>query len=364
MLFFDIFRTMLSWRLSLLVFAVLAGNATARNEEHLAPCNAVAAHVKSVAVDLKFLERPQGQDYDDYDRLLVPIISFPPPKLADADLWAKAMKLIGGDQNTVVEIQHVAGSVWRASEVSGTAHCESEQFFFVQPDGGLKAIDTPAVFGDLCWSSYRQIGRIGGQVALIEQEIRKHPLLGVDVEITPWRNSERVTCQVAIRFNDAFQLTERFCDDQSVCLAAEPFAPKLAEAFARADNGATLASIAPPPPEQAQALATRLVKAQEKFDSPGAGFTELTTFGVAPRTKYPTYAGSPQVTLIELAGQTLIARVGIGGIGWRELGDYLITLYRGDGDRLDPIASFVVERRNTGLRSVTTSVPPLHGNDR
>jgi hypothetical protein len=353
-----------SWLLFLLLIAPLAESASAGGDEPIAPCEAVATHVKSVAADPRAVERPEGQDYDDYNALLAPIISLPPPELADGDLWAKATKLLGSGPDTVVEVQHVDGPVWRAVQVAGTAHCENERFFSVRPDGGLSAIDTPAIFGDLCWSSYRQVGRVGGRPALIEQEVREHPLLGVDVEITPWTSSERATCQVAIRFNDAFHVTERFCKDQSVCLAAEPLALKMAEALARSSDGTMLATIAPPPPQQAQAVSTRLVKAKESFESDRLGYTELPTFGAKPRTKYPTYAGSPQLTPIALAGQTLIARVGIGGIGWRELGDYLITLYTGDGDDLDPIASFVVARQNTGLRTVTTSVPKPYVNTR
>ena len=364
-LFLDMVRTMQPRRLSLLLLAAWAGGATAAGEEPVAPCEAVAAHVKSLAADSKVVvERPQGQDYDDYDTLLAPINRFPPTEPADADLWAAAVKLPGVDQSTAVELQHVDGPVWRSVQVAGTAHCETEHFFAASPGGGLDVIDTPAAFGDLCWSSQRQIGRVGGRVALIEQEIREHPLLGVDVEITPWTRRERTTCQVAIRFNDSFHVTERFCKDQAVCLAAEALAPKLAESLARENDGTTLATIAPPPPERAQALAARLDKAKETFESPQLGYTELPTFGVAPRTKYPTYAGGPRVTLIASAGEALIARVGIGGIGWHEFGDYLIALYRGDGDGLDPVASFVVERQNTGLRSVTTSVPQPHGTAR
>jgi len=305
--------------LFLLLGVSLAEAANAAGEAAMTLCDAVAAQVKSAAADPRMVQRPPGQDYDDYDALLAPMINLPAPELADGELWAKAKKFLGGDQDTVVELQHVDGPVWRSVQVAGTANCQTERFFSVRPDGELSAFDTPVVFGDLCWRSYRHVGRVGGRPALIEQEVREHPLLGIDVEITPWTSSGRATCQVAIRFNDAFHVTERFCKDQSVCLAAEPLAPKLAEALARADDGTRLATLAPSP---------------------------------------------PQVTLIALDGQTLIARVGIGGIGWRELGDYLITLYSSDGDDLDPIASFVVERKNIGLQSVTTSVPKPYVNTR
>ena len=350
--------------LFLLLGVSLTEAANAAGEAAMALCDAVAAQVKSAAADPRMVQRPPGQDYDDYDALLAPMINLPAPELADGELWAKAKKFLGGDQDTVVELQHVDGPVWRSVQVAGTANCQTELFFSVRPDGELSAFDTPVVFGDLCWRSYRHVGRVGGRPALIEQEVREHPLLGIDVEITPWTSSGRATCQVAIRFNDAFHVTERFCKDQSVCLAAEPLAPKLAEALARADDGTRLATLAPSPANQAQALATRLVKAKESLESVSLGYTKLPTFGATPNTKYSEYGGSPQVTLLALDGQTLIVRVGIGGIGWRELGDYLITLYSSDGDDLDPIASFVVERKNIGLQSVTTSVPKPYVNTR
>jgi hypothetical protein len=350
--------------LFLLLGVSLAEAANAGGEAPMTPCDEVAAHVKSAGADPRMVQRPPGQDYDDYDALLAPIVNLPPPELADGELWAKAKKLLGGDQVTVSEVEHVDGPAWRSVQMAGTAHCQTELFFSVRPDGELSAIDTPVVFGDLCWRSYRQVGRVGGRPALIEQEVLEHPLLGVDVEITPWTIGARATCQVAIRFNDAFRLTERFCKDPSVCTAAEPLVPKLAEALARAYDGTTLATLAPPPPHRAQALATQLVKAKESFESVQLSNTELPTFGAKPKTKYSAYAGSPQLTLIALAGQTLIARVGIGGIGWRELGDYLIALYSSDGDDLNPVASFVVERKNIGLHSVTTSVPKPHVNAR
>jgi hypothetical protein len=351
--------------LLLILLGVSAVAAKAGAAAPISPCDPVAARVRSAATDLSMVQRPAGQDYDDYDRLLAPIIRFPRPKLADADLWGKAKPFLDpdfGDQ--VYEVQQVTGPVWRAVRVAGTAECQTERFFSVRRDGGLSPIDTPAVFANLCWASSRRIGEVSGRPALIEQEIKVHPQLGVDVEITPWAGGALKTCQVAIRFDDAFHLTERFCADSSVCVAAEPLALKLAEAFARSDDGATMTSVAPPPPEQAQALASRLVKAKESFESAQFGYTELPTFGAKPSTKYSVYSGNPQVTLMALGGRTFIARVGIGGIGWRELGDYLIALYGGDGDDLGPIASYVVERKNIGLRSVTTSVPKPYVNNR
>jgi hypothetical protein len=38
-------------------------------------------------------------------------------------------------------------------------------------------------------------------------------------------------------------------------------------------------------------------------------------------------------------------------------------LYSGVGEDLDPVASFVVERKNVGLRSLTTGVPKPYVNN-
>lgn len=335
----------------------MAETAIAGDEDSLAPCKAVATHVKSVAADPRAFQRPHGQDYDDYEALLAPIIELPPPEFADDDLWAKAMQLLGSDRAQVVEVQHVDGPVWRTYQLAGTANCTTEKFFVVGSDGALGAIDTPATFADLCWSSSRKIGKVGGRSALIEQEIREHPLLGIDVEITPWTSGVRATCKIAIRFNDAFHVTERFCKDPAICRVAKPLATKLAEALARAADGKTLASIAPPPPDTARALAGRLHEVKESIESDKFGYTMLPTFGSKPKTEYPTYAGDTHVALIEIDGKSMIARVGIGGWGWREIGDYLIAFYSAETHGLDPIASFVVARQNTGLQSARVSVP-------
>lgn len=347
---------------SMLLFVLLLGPlceaATAGAEGPITPCDTLAAHVKSIVADPKVLERPPGQDYDDYDALFAPSMHFPQPRLADPDLRKRAKRFLHSEfDDQAYEVQHVAGTVWRAVAVAGTAQCQTERFFSVRPDGGLAAINAPAAFGDLCGFSSRRIGTVSGRPALIEREIQVHPLLGVDVEITPWTRGERTACRIAIRFNDAFVPTERFCKDPSVCVAAEPIATKLAESLARNDDGTRLAAVAPPTAPQAEAMAARLAKAKARFESLEFSYTDLPTFGGNAKTRYPVYGGSPKITLIATAGQPLIARVGIGGVGWRELGDYLITLYSGAGDDFDPVASFVVARKNIGLQSVTTGIP-------
>ncbi|MBU6258160.1 MAG: hypothetical protein KGL18_16995 [Burkholderiales bacterium] len=343
-----------------MLFAVAgASKAAAVGEQDvLAPCKAVAAHVESAAM----ASRPaQGRRAVDYDALLAPVIAVPPPRLADPDLYARALRWLGSDHGPVVEVQHVDGPVWRSLQVLGTADCTYEKFFRVQADGALETVDTPASYADLCWNSTRDIGKVSGRPALIEREFLEHPALGLDVEITPWTNDAALaTCRVSIRFDDAFRVSERFCRDASICRDAEPLAPRLAEAYARAAGAKVMENVSPAPPERRRAYAAQFLDAEANINGDHRGYTVLPTFGSPPRTPYPIYGGSPQMEVIDVDGRTLIVRVGVGGVGWRELGDYLITLYQGDRGAeqgLAPVASFVVERRPTGLPTVTTSVP-------
>jgi hypothetical protein len=55
-------------------------------------------------------------------------------------------------------------------------------------------------------------------------------------------------------------------------------------------------------------------------------------------------------------------RVGIGALDWRDIGDYLVAIYSDEQHGLSPVATYVVQRRVTGLQSVETSV--LHARTR
>jgi hypothetical protein len=343
-------RSRFSW---LLLIAAAGAGTAAAGQAMLAPCEAVNAQVESAAAQP---EAFKGIGVFDYEALLAPVVQLPPTEHADEALWGKAMQLLGSDRAEVVEVQHVEGPVWRTDQMAGTANCEVDRFFSVREDGSLASIERVATFGNLCWNSWRKIGRVGGQVVLVELESQEHPALGLDVEITPWAIADRASCKVALRFGDTFRVTERFCKDASVCRAALPLAPKLAEALARAPDGKTLSSVAPPSPAAASALAPGVLELKTRLEADPYGYTPLQTFGGQPKTAYPTFTGSVELGVVQVADQTLIVRVGVGGVGWREIGDYLIVLYDGTAHP-EAVASFVVERKSAGLQSVTTSVP-------
>jgi hypothetical protein len=67
---------------------------------------------------------------------------------------------------------------------------------------------------------------------------------------------------------------------------------------------------------------------------------------------------------VGIAGKTLIARVGGGGVGWREMSDYLIAFYADDAHGVDSVASFLRKRQIAGSQSVMTSMPQPYVNTR
>jgi hypothetical protein len=291
-----------------------------------APCDAVAAHVKTMAANPAIFET--NPPFDAH-ALIAPLVSIPqsaPVNAEYAEVYTKAAPLLfpetrETDDRPVLDIQHVEG-------------------------------------GNLCWSSWRDIGIVAGKPALIEQEEQDHPLMGLDVEITPWSAAEWTkACRVSIRFNDAFRVAEQFCSDQAVCSSAQSLAPKLAQALARVVDGKTLGDVSPPTPVEEKDFDARLASAKKAFETHDPDDAVLPTFGAKPRTEFPYYGSADAAVLVDVGGKTYIARVGIGALGWRDIGDYLVAIYSDDQNGLNPVASYVVQRRVTGLQSVETSVP-------
>jgi hypothetical protein len=105
------------------------------------------------------------------------------------------------------------------------------------------------------------------------------------------------------------------------------------------------------------------MKNVQSTDFGGGG--SLPTFGAKPRTEFPQFSNDGNVsTIVYINGRGYIAHVGIGGVGWRQIGDYLIAIYSATNGRALPVASFVVERRAVGLESVAVSIPSPYKNER
>jgi hypothetical protein len=348
--------------LALLACGLAATAASAAGPDGLAPCEALAAPAKARVV--------QGATVRSFtlsrDGLLAPLAAPTKRSPAATDLAAKLARLVPEWANEdSKEVQQIDGMTWRAIVTQGTLRCEEEVFFRVASNGALARLATPPAYSDLCWTGGREVGTVEGRPALIETEILDRPVLGADVEITPWANGWTQSCRLSLRYDDAFRLAETFCHDPAVCRAGAALAPKLARAFSHnPKDDAALSAVAPPSQAALKAwgdvgaLVSKLPR-DEQSARPA-----LASFGAEPKTEFPDYSDTMTAVGVRVGGQILLANVGIGGVGWRAMGDYLVTFYRWDGAALHPVAGYVVERRVGKLSSAAVSVPKPYVDNR
>jgi hypothetical protein len=346
--------TMIATPVALGLAAAVAGPGLAA-EPHGAVCRALVAQVRTLAADPAAFQRALATG----DGLLAPLVASDKGGQVAPRFAAKVEALYGDNSDKGIEatLQPIQAGMWRAEKLEGTLHCADERFFAGNPDSDLIGLATPTAYGDLCWTSSRSMGTAAGGTALIETEQTTSPFEGLDVEITPWDRGWKPSCQASFRFTDRFVVSERLCGEGAVCAAAEPLAAKLAQAFARRPQGETLANVSPPSDRQAADLAGALAAAKTRFRGDDEAHGELPSFGRKPKTEYPEFSDTAATALIDLAGAPFIVRVGVGGVGWRPIGDDLVAIYRIAPTGPVPVASFVVQRQITGLKSAETSVP-------
>jgi hypothetical protein len=291
---------------------------------------------------------------------LGPWVAEPPNVKDDPRVDAAGAELLGIDPDSVIQIEPLGEGAWRASTIAGSGECTTDVFFRLGRDGKAQQLPQAAQYSDLCWLSGREIGRMHGRPVLVETSGVSHPYLGTDIALTPWLPGWGPACRLSIRYRDSFTVSERFCADPALCEAAAALAPTLAKSLARSPRGETLAAVAPPTDGSADTHAARLAAAKGLFD-PTVDTSQWTlpTFGQKAKTAYVNYGGTIAATLVDLNGRAYVARVGIGGIGWRDLGDYLVSFYRYGAEGLTPVAGMVVDQSMEGepLLAVDTPKP-------
>jgi hypothetical protein len=332
--------------------SLAAGQALAASLDPLAPCKALVAQVAARGS----LMRVSGRTLLEREEVLAPLIQIGKRSPPTPELSARAAYLLP-EWNTLgaQDLQRVDRNTWRAALTQGTLDCADEAFFRVGEDGRVTRLATPPSYEELCWTSGRDMGSFRGTPALVETEILDRPQIGMDIEITPWAGDWQASCRASLRYDDVFTLTETFCGDRKLCRAGTALAPKLARAFSHDRNGSQLESVSPPSPKGLTALgdieAARLPRDGE------SGRPILASFGAKPHTEFPEYSDEMQTVAVQVAGQPLLANVGIGGVAWRAMGDYLITFYRKQGATFRPVAGYVVRRCATTLSKAETSIP-------
>jgi hypothetical protein len=340
-------------RVGVILLSTLATSpALAAPVDPLAPCKALVAQVTAKGS----LLRVGGRALLEREEVLAPLVRIAPRTPPTPELSARAAQLLP-EWTTLgaQDIQQVDQDTWRAVLTQGTLDCANEAFFRIGKDGRVTRLATPPSYDELCWTSERDIGAFRGKPALIETERLDRPQLGIDVEISPWAGGWQESCRASLRYNDSFRLSETFCKDRKLCRGGAALAPRLARALAHDRTDRALEKIAPP-----SKAGLAVLGALDAVRFPNLGESErplLATFGAKPRTEFAEYSDERQIVAVQVVGQPLLANVGIGGVAWRAMGDYLVTLYRKDGAALRPVAGYVVSRRATTLSSAAVSIP-------
>jgi hypothetical protein len=267
-------------------------------------------------------------------------------------------KAIGFDIGTPA-IAAMPGSDLRAVQVvEGTLECQTVTFVRVEGVSAPRIVDPPPFFSNgLCWTQGGDVGEVFDKAAFIEHGALSEISDETDVQITPWTGSDwGPACRLALHFRPAFKRTEAFCGDQAVCDAADAVAVRLAAAYAakRQNDADTTPFAFGPAPTPAAAAAVKAVQA-----APNA--TETTpfpTFGAKAQTRFPGYSYTGfQLFPLTLDGRAYVAAIGYGGVGWRQTGDILLSVYAADGAALKPLAGLVIQRSVAGLASAQASPP-------
>lgn len=337
--------------LAAIVIAGLPAPLLAAPHDPLAPCRGLADQVRARAAS-----RPDFLKLD-VNRLLAPTLTVRAAIVAPpAAVRAAAERLLDVSPGGALALSVLSPGVWRAERLEGTANCTRDVFFRMER-GRAVTLPAPPAFTDLCWMSSRSVGAMNGVPVLVEQDDVEGPLLGFDVEVTPWRQGWRPACRLSVRYRDDFTVTESFGADRALRRSGSLLAVQLASALART-RGVSEPSLAAAAPIAVARRYPALMTAAKRLASRDlAGADSLPTFGEAAKTQFTDFSDTVTSAVVSVDGEPLVARVGIGGVGWRPIGDYLVVLYRQGAADLEPAASFVVSQNTTDLLSATVGAP-------
>ncbi|MGB3721814.1 MAG: hypothetical protein WA979_03215 [Pacificimonas sp.] len=317
--------------------AAIATPATASEE-------ALLAHLKAQTAT-----ETNPDDLTHIDNLLAPVVTIAAtgPENEHGLELARQTNPFENQTSSAVFVQQLAPSFWRAFVSSGTLHCVDDWFFTEKNRGDVEPIATPPAFEMLCGSSYRDAGTAFGSPALVEISRLSIPYLGHDITITPFTDGWQPAYQVRLRLDDRFTISEAFCAEGEDCSVFEDIALSVVHHTVR-------------PEDTVPAFEVRLKPAKTMFGEERVGYetavSALPTFGGETQTSWPDF-GPYELQALKDGLRTLLVQVGIGGVGWRALGDHLVVFSRDEGDRFTPFASFVIERNVVGVRSIEAAEP-------
>jgi len=245
------------------------------------------------------------------------------------------------DDNGTFSIHRFGGSTLNLAEsVGGTASCQRFVFFDAPPAGAAHTIVDPPVVQNaepftFCVKTTGYAGAVVGLPAFIVETDRDST---VELSFTPWRNGGwQPQCQVVVRFNDVFELTDRFCKDVD-CNAMADQALSLTKKVDRSPQAVQ---------ENANGQDAKFEGLKKLADDRPPG-TQLPTFGGQIHSlfgsPYTEFAEDSVLLPIVVGGETYLGRVGHAAVAWRTVPDYLFAAYKRVGDSLEPVAGFYISK--------------------
>jgi hypothetical protein len=264
-----------------------------------------------------------------------------------------------------VVVDHLAGTdIYALSAYEGTMHCQSTVFVEAGRERTPREVDGPMKFGegDVCWTQSAAFGRAFGRPVYVMHGFNRQASADEDVQITPWIGAAwGPACRFNLRFRFDYKVTERHCFAEAVCRSADKIARAVAIAYNRqrqsGGNGDGF-YFGPAPTSEARSEIQRLVEASL---SP-SGLPDFP--GIEADLGYARPFSSTGTTLFPLTldGRDYIAAIGHEGVGWREGSNTLFAIYSASGDKLTPLAGFVVSSSLGGLAAASVKAPVRYGN--
>ena len=314
------------------------------------PAAALANHVRERAATLT-----EAGTFMDTGALLSPLVTAEPEDIEDEKIlrFARETNPEPTDRWTTF-VRRLDARLYQGYTLQGTMHCQHDWFFTVDDGGVPSLVETPPSYGLLCWSGGRSPATAFNQPTLIQTVDHEGPYYGSTVTITPWDGAGwQAPFQIDLRFDDSFAITEHFCVDATDCEDLEGEAKELARLYVRGGEADPVGR----PDLQSAESAFGSYRSEHR-----PPFTTLPTFGDTTKTEWPDFSSSRDWAL-ERDGEMVLVQAGIGGIGWRDLGDLMVVFARHAGDSFEPFASFVIRREQGQLRSVEVTTPEVCDDD-
>lgn len=346
--------------LAFLAAAILAIAPTA----DASPCDTLAAYARKV--------RPAEWDFK--SKALEPVLHLPgdskgkniPPferRLAEAD-WVQDATAFN------VFTQHITGTnLYLAYSVQGTMYCQSSVFARKGSHGVPDRLPNPPGQGDdgvsPCWSRSGSLATVAGVPAFVIHGTTSFYDPTERLEVAPWTGGRwGKACAVEIRFKIDFPITERICQDEAVCAAAEPLARDIAFAYHRfrAQNKSGDFLYLVPPREEEGVISDW----RSRYKS------ELTFPPTKTLVGGGSFGGAYHLFPLKLNGKLYLAEIGHEGLGWRENENTLLAVYDPGvtvhvdhpgtefvGYEPRVLAAFVLPVKAVGFESATVQRPTI-----